>query len=96
MKRTDDNYAAWADFKEWMDISYADALKMGADAIHEVDPHAYVEIGGGQMPGWGGYDYSRITKALNAIEPYDIGRSVDIVSFSESRYGDREHQLFCR
>ena len=79
MKRPDDNYAAWADFKEWMDISYADALKMGVDAIHEADPHAYVNIGGGQMPGWGGYDYSRIAKVLNAIEPYDIGRSVDIV-----------------
>lgn len=79
MKRTDDNYAAWADFKEWMDISYADALKMGVDAIHEADPQAYVNIGGGQMPGWGGYDYSRISKVLNAIEPYDIGRSVDIV-----------------
>ncbi len=79
MKRTDGNYAAWADFKEWMDISYADALKMGVDAIHEGDPQAYVNIGGGQMPGWGGYDYSRISKVLNAIEPYDIGRSVDIV-----------------
>ncbi len=79
MKRTDGNYAAWADLKEWMDISYADALKMGVDAIHEGDPQAYVNIGGGQMPGWGGYDYSRISKVLNAIEPYDIGRSVDIV-----------------
>src|SRR5665213_2117395 len=62
-----------------MDISYASALKMGADAIREGDPHAYVAVGGGQMPGWGGYDYARITKALTAIEPYDIGRSVDIV-----------------
>ncbi len=79
MKQPGDNFSQWADFKEWMDISYADALKMGADAIREGDPHAYVSIGGGQMPGWGGYDYSRITKALTAIEPYDIGRSVDIV-----------------
>ena len=79
MKQPGDNFAAWADFKEWMDISYADALKMGADAIREADPHAYVAVGGGQMPGWGGYDYARITKALTAIEPYDIGRSVDVV-----------------
>ncbi|MHB1935684.1 MAG: beta-galactosidase [Acidobacteriaceae bacterium] len=101
MKRTDDNYAAWADFKEWMDISYADALKMGVDAIHEADPHAYVNIGGGQMPGWGGYDYSRIAKVLNAIEPYDIGRSVDIVHSLNPKMaimstsfaaGDRERQ----
>lgn len=73
------NFAAWADFKTWMDISFADALKMGADAIREGDPRAYVAIGGSQMPGWGGYDYARLTRALTAIEPYDIGRSVDIV-----------------
>ncbi len=79
MQKPGDNFAQWADFKEWMDISYADALKMGVDAIHEGDPHAYVGVGGGQMPGWGGYDYSRIVKALTQIEPYDIGRSVDIV-----------------
>jgi Beta-galactosidase len=79
MKQPGDNFAAWADFKNWMDISYADALKMGVDAIHEGDPHAYVGIGGGQMPGWGGYDYARITKALTEIEPYDIGRNVDII-----------------
>lgn len=79
MKNPGDNFAAWADFKTWMDISFADALKMGADAIREGDPHAYVGVGGGQMPGWGGYDYSRIAKALTAIEPYDIGRSVDVV-----------------
>ena len=79
MLRKDDNFAAWADFKAWMDISYASALHMGADAIHEVDRDAYVSIGGGQMPGWGGYDYSRITQAINAIEPYDIGNNVEII-----------------
>ena len=51
----------------------------GRGCIREGDPHAYVAIGGGQMPGWGGYDYARITKALTAIEPYDIGRNVDII-----------------
>lgn len=79
MEKPGDNFSAWGDFKEWMDISYADALKMGANAIRQGDPHAYVAITGGQMPGWGGYDYTRITKAISAIEPYDIGRSVDVV-----------------
>ncbi|MEP6538275.1 MAG: beta-galactosidase, partial [Bryobacteraceae bacterium] len=79
MQRKDDNFSAWADFKEWMDISFADALKMGTDAIHEVDKDAYVSIGGGQMPGWGGYDYSRLTQSLTAIEPYDIGNNVEII-----------------
>ncbi|MGH9470208.1 MAG: beta-galactosidase [Terriglobia bacterium] len=79
MKQTDGNFSSWGDFKTWMDISYSDALKMGAEAIREGDPSAYVAIGGGQMPGWGGYDYTRIVQALTAIEPYDIGHSVDLV-----------------
>ncbi len=79
MQAKDDNFASWADFKEWMDISFADALQMGTDAVHEVDKDAYIGIGGGQMPGWGGYDYARITKAINAIEPYDIGNNVEII-----------------
>ncbi|HZU25968.1 MAG TPA: alpha-amylase family protein, partial [Bryobacteraceae bacterium] len=79
MKRTDDNFSAWSDFKEWMDICYARALKMGTDAVHSVDPEAYVGIGGGQMPGWGGYDYARIAQSLTAIEPYDIGNNIEII-----------------
>ena len=79
MQQKNDNFASWADFKEWMDISFADALRMGTDAVHEVDPDAYVGIGGGQMPGWGGYDYARITHAISAIEPYDIGSNVEII-----------------
>lgn len=79
MKQAGENFSAWSDFKEWMDICYASALKMGTDAIHSVDPQAYVGIGGGQMPGWGGYDYSRITKSLNAVEPYDIGNNIEII-----------------
>jgi hypothetical protein len=79
LKRSDDNFSRWGDFKEWMDICYANALRMGSDAVHSVDPEAYVGIGGGQMPGWGGYDYARITKALTAIEPYDIGNNIEII-----------------
>ncbi|MDA3921623.1 MAG: beta-galactosidase [Salinisphaera sp.] len=77
--RHDQNFAAWADFKAWMDVSFAGALKMGADAVREGDPQAFVGIGGAQKPGWGGYDYARLTKAVTAIEVYDIGRSVDVV-----------------
>jgi hypothetical protein len=79
MKQPGENFSGWSDFKEWMDICYASALKMGADAIHSVDSGAYIGIGGGQMPGWGGYDYSRITRSLNAIEPYDIGNNIEII-----------------
>ena len=79
MKRTDDNFSSWADMKEWMDVAYARALKMGNDAVRSVDADAYVGIGGGQAPGWGGYDYWRISRALTAIEPYDIGNNIEIL-----------------
>ena len=79
MKRTDGNFSSWADHKEWMDISYARTLRMGVDAVHSVDAKAYVGIAGAQMPGWGGYDYARLTAALNFFEPYDIGNNIEII-----------------
>ena len=79
MKRRDSNLSAWSDFKEWMDTAFADALRMGAEAIRSVDPRAYVAIEGAQMPGWGGYDYTRLTGALNAVEAYDIGNNIEIL-----------------
>ena len=79
MRRTDGNFSAWADHKDWMDTSYARALERGAEAIHSVDPKAFVGICGAQMPGWGGYDYARLTKALNFFEPYDIGNNIEII-----------------
>jgi hypothetical protein len=69
MRRTDHNFSSWSDFKEWMDISFARAIKVGTDAVHSADPDAYSAIEGAQPPGWGGYDYSRLTKVLDAIEP---------------------------
>ncbi len=79
MRRTDSNYSSWADHKEWMDVAWARALKVGVDAIHSVDPQAYAAIAGGQMPGWGGYDYYRLTQVLDAIEPYDIGSNIEMI-----------------
>lgn len=79
MRREGDNFSAWSDHKEWMDVAFARALKMGADAVRSIDPDAYVAVAGGQMPGWGGYDYARLSQALTAIEPYDIGNNIEIL-----------------
>ncbi|HPT27100.1 MAG TPA: beta-galactosidase [Bryobacteraceae bacterium] len=85
MKRGDDNFSAWADHKEWMDIAFSHAIGMGVNAIRSVDPDAYVAIAGAQMPGWGGYDYYRLSHVLTAVEPYDIGNNVEIIrSFNPS------------
>ena len=79
MKRTDENYSSWSDHKEWMDVSFSRALRIGVDAVRSVDPDAYAGIAGGQMPGWGGYDYWRLSHALTAIEPYDIGNNIEML-----------------
>jgi len=79
MRRTDGNFASWADFKEWMDVAFARALASGRDAVHAADPHALAGIEGGQVPGWGGYDYSRLVQSVDVMELYDGGDNVDIV-----------------
>src|SRR5215813_10573973 len=79
MQRADQNYSSWSDFKEWMDVAFARALQVGADAVHSVDPTAYVAIEGAQQPGWGGYDYARLSAVLDVIEPYSIGGNVELI-----------------
>src|SRR5713101_6813615 len=79
MKRADQNFSAWADFKEWMDIAFARAVKSGTEAVHAADPDARSAIEGAQIPGWGGYDYSRLARSVDAMELYDHGDNVAIV-----------------
>jgi len=79
MQRSDQNFAAWADFKEWMDVAFARAIESGTRAIHEADPEAVAAIEGAQIPGWGGYDYSRLAASVDAMELYDFGDNVEIV-----------------
>jgi hypothetical protein len=72
MWRGDDNFAAWADFKAWMDVAFARALRMGTDAVHEAEPSALAAIEGVQIPGWGGYDYSLLVHAVDVMEADDL------------------------
>jgi hypothetical protein len=78
MKRTDENFSTWADFKEWMDLAFARALKSGSDAVHSADPAAVSAIEGAQIPGWGGYDYSRLATSVDAMELYAYGENIPI------------------
>jgi hypothetical protein len=78
MRRGDENFSAWADFKEWMDIAFARALKSGSDAVHAADPSAVAAIEGAQIPGWGGYDYSRLATSVDAMEMYAYGENIPI------------------
>jgi hypothetical protein len=78
MARADQNYAAWADFKEWMDVAFSRAVRAGTDAVHRGDKRALAALEGAQIPGWGGYDYSRLGGTADVIEMYDAGNNVEI------------------
>ena len=79
MRRTDGNYAAWADFKAWMDVAFARAIHRGTDAVHAADPHALAAIEGAQVPGWGGYNYTHLANAVDVMEIYDGDENIPIV-----------------
>jgi len=83
--RSADNVAAWADFKAWMDVSFAEAVAFGAHAVHAADRRALVALEGGQIPGWGGYDYARLAPVLDVMEIYDFGDSVAIAQAMNAR-----------
>ncbi len=78
MARTDDNFSAWSDFKAWMDVAFANALRAGTDAVHRADPTALSAIEGAQVPGWGGYDYGRLAGAVDVMEIYDFGNAPEL------------------
>ena len=76
--RSDENFSAWADFKEWMDIAFARAVRVGTDAVHAADSQARAALEGAQIPGWGGYDFSQLGGAVDVMEMYDSGNNVEI------------------
>jgi hypothetical protein len=73
------NFAPWADFRTFQDISLARALADLRQAAHAIDPRTPVGIEGTQMPdAFGGYDLWRLAGALDWVEAYDIGNAREI------------------
>jgi hypothetical protein len=79
MAREDSNFSAWSDFKAFMDAAFARALAAGTRAVRAADPTALAAIEGAQIPGWGGYDYSRLAHAVDAIEISGAGHNIEII-----------------
>ncbi len=79
LTRRDQNFSAWADFKEWMDVAFARAIAAGTAAVHAADPDALAAIEGAQIPGWGGYDYARLAGSVDLMELYDYGDNIELV-----------------
>lgn len=78
MRRADENFSAWADFRAFMDAAFARAIRMGTTAIHAADPGAKSAIEGAQIPGWGVYDYTHLAGAVDVMEMYDGGGNLEI------------------
>ena len=73
------NFAPWADFRTYMDLSLARALGALRQKAHELDSDTPVGIEGTQMPhAFGGYDLWRLSQVLDWVEPYDIGSAREI------------------
>ena len=78
LHRQDEDFSAWADCKEWMDVAFSRAVHAGSHAVHMADRQACAGLEGAQVPGWGGYDYSRLSPAVDVMELYDYGNNVEI------------------
>ena len=78
LTRTNGNYAAWSDFKQFMDLAFARAVRAATDSLHRADPSARAGLEGGQLPGWGGYDYFQLAPSVDVLEIYDEANNVAI------------------
>ena len=76
--RSDAAVPSWMEFKAWMDVAFARAVRAGANAIHRGDPEALAALAGAQAPGWGGYDYGQLAPAVDAMEIYGLGNAIEI------------------
>jgi hypothetical protein len=74
------NVSAWCDFRNYMDATFADAVLRAAQVCKQEDPHARCATEGGQCPfpfGW--YNYEQVLRAVDVIEPYNIGNNVEVI-----------------
>ena len=62
---------AWADFRRFMDLTYADALKYTQQVVDELDPGSRTLIGGTQVPTpFNGTDWWLFSQSIGILEPY--------------------------
>jgi hypothetical protein len=74
------NLARWMDWRSYMDTQFAECLAKltrYANSLDATTPAGFV--GGQQAAPYGGYDYSKVCKAIQWIESYDIGGSCEIL-----------------
>jgi hypothetical protein len=74
------NLAPWMDFRQFMDFQFASVLSELTRYTNSLDPKTPAGFVGGQGPGpWGGYDYAKLSRAVQWMEDYNIHSSNEIL-----------------
>jgi len=74
------NLSRWMDWRSYMDTQFADCLATLARFTNTLDPSTPAGfVGGQQAAPYGGYDYSKVSRAVQWIEAYDIGGTCEIL-----------------
>ena len=73
------NFAPWHDHRTFQNDSFLRTLQRGREVIRETHPDALVGVAGTQCPSvFGGYDFAKLGPAMDWVEPYDFGCSLDL------------------
>jgi len=71
VKDRKNNFAPWADHREFMDVTFANFFRWIRDTLREKDPRAGVGLSGTQAAeAYGGYDWSRLMGAIDFAQTY--------------------------
>jgi hypothetical protein len=74
------NLAPWMEFRRFMDFQFASVLSELTRYTNSLDPKTPAGFVGGQGPGpWGGYDYAKLSRAVQWMEDYNIHSTNEIL-----------------
>ena len=74
------NLAPWMEFRQFMDLQFAQVLAKLTRYTNAIDPNIPAGFVGAQGPGpWGGYDYAKVSRVVQWMENYDIHGSNEIL-----------------
>jgi hypothetical protein len=74
------NLSRWMDFRQFMDFQFSDVLSELVRYTNELSPNIPAGFVGGLSPNtWGGYDYARLSRAVQWMEAYNIHETNEIL-----------------
>ncbi|MHC4717049.1 MAG: beta-galactosidase, partial [Planctomycetota bacterium] len=80
LARTDGNFSAWCDHKDFMDSVLIDGYALAKKFIRKHDPAGRIGMGGGQGPAAvGGWDFWKFAQVFDVMENYYIGNNYELM-----------------